>query len=519
MAINTKKYIESYLQIRDKQGVRKNLILNEAQSRLYAVLKQQHEQGKPQRVVILKPRQTGMSTFVGGYFFKRTATKHNVNTLVVAHDNESSDRLFNMVKNFYNDLPDALKPETKYSNKKELVFDTQDGKGLRSEYRVGTAGSGEKLGRGSTFDNLHLSEYAFYSGDVAKTMAAVLQAVPNSNNSCVIIESTANGYNHFKDLWDRSVSGENDYYPLFIAWHEVQEYRMAYDEFNLNSEEKRLKELYGLDNEQLAWRRWQIANNLNGDEKLFKQEYPSNPEEAFLTTGDCVFNQEIVMKRIEEVKEPIMRGEFVYTFKASNIVLERQINNDSIKFVERKDGAVKIWKMPEKGQFYVIGGDTAGEGSDSFENQVLHLKTGEQVASMTHKNDEDFYVNQTYCLGKYYNWAKLAPENNFSTYPTKQLQKYEYPNLYMRQMEDSSTNTPRMQFGVKTTSVTRPLFISILKSVVNNEIGLINDKETLKQMLVFVKGKDSRGEAQGGQHDDKVMALAIAFYVRQQVLV
>lgn len=514
MAINTQKYIERFLQIRNKLSQKQSLILNEQQKRAYDVLAEQHKAGKPQRLVILKARQTGMSTFVGGYFFKRTATKPNVNTLVVAHDNDSSDRLFNMVKNYYNDLPKALQPETKYSNKKELVFDTQDGKGLRSEYRVGTAGSGDKLGRGSTIDNLHLSEYAFYSGEVNKTMTAVLQAVPNTANTCIIIESTANGFNHFKDLWDRAVAGKSDFYPLFIGWNEVKEYRMKYNGFNLDSEEKRLKETYGLDNEQLAWRRWQIANNLNGDADLFKQEYPITPEEAFLSTGDCVFNQQKIIERLATVKKPIISGEFIYN--------KEFFSNGHIGLRDIALGGgdyIKIWKEPEKGQKYVIGGDTAGEGSDSFEASVLNLKTGEQIATFTHLNDEDYFSEQMFCLGRYYNWAIIAIENNFSTYPTKQLDKMDYPNQFIRRHEDKAYDDISMQYGVKTTSVTRPLFISALKSVVNNNIGLINDAETLRQMLTFVKNDKGRAEADKGKHDDKVMALGIAYYIRGEELV
>jgi len=123
-----------------------------------------------------------------------------------------------------------------------------------------------------------------------------------------------------------------------------------------------------------------------------------------------------------------------------------------------------------------------------------------------------------YCLGKYYNWSKVAIENNFSTYPTKELQKLDYPNQFARQREDRAVNEFTLQLGVKTTSITRPLFISYLKNIVNNDIELINDKDTLRQMLTFIKNKKSRAEADVGKHDDKVMSLGIAYYVREQTL-
>lgn len=78
----------------------------------------------------------------------------------------------------------------------------------------------------------------------------------------VIVESTANGFDFFKDLWDASVAERNDFVPVFCAWWELPEYRRPCgDGFMLTPEEERLAALYGLDHEQLAWRRWAIENN------------------------------------------------------------------------------------------------------------------------------------------------------------------------------------------------------------------------------------------------------------------
>jgi hypothetical protein len=88
----------------------------------------------------------------------------------------------------------------------------------------------------------------------------------------VIIESTANGYDDFKDMWDDAVAGKSQFVPVFCAWWELDGYRKAYDGFTLTDEELKLKELYNLDNEQIAWRRWCIHNNCRGDVNLFTQE-------------------------------------------------------------------------------------------------------------------------------------------------------------------------------------------------------------------------------------------------------
>ena len=140
---------------------------------------------------------------------------------------------------------------------------------------------------------MHISEYAFWPPNTKKsTLTGILQAVPNDPKTFVAIESTANGFDHFKELWDQAVAGESGFTPLFFAWYELPEYAMPYDGFELTEEEKQLQAAYNLTLDQLTWRRWCIEANCSGDVDLFKQEYPSCPEEAFLMTGRPVFDNE-----------------------------------------------------------------------------------------------------------------------------------------------------------------------------------------------------------------------------------
>ena len=120
--INTKKYIEEYVKIRDKNSKIIPLILNEPQLKYYNVIKSLKKQNKPVRIIILKARQMGFSTETEGIFFKETVTKPNVNTAIVAHKEDSTTNLFNMSKLMYNELPNEIKPEKKSSNAKELVL-------------------------------------------------------------------------------------------------------------------------------------------------------------------------------------------------------------------------------------------------------------------------------------------------------------------------------------------------------------------------------------------------------------
>lgn len=509
MSINAKKYIESYIKIRDKKGNVIPLKLNEPQMKYYNVIKQLYEEKKPIRIIILKARQMGFSTETESIIFKNVVTNHNYNAGIVAHKEDSTTNLFNMSKRMLEYLPKSIKPEQKKSNAKELVFNNENGTGLDSKIKCMTAG-GKGIGRSDTFTALHLSELAFWEGNKQDILLGLLQAVPNIPESIVIIESTANGFDYFKELWDKAVAGENDFYPLFVGWNELSEYKMQYTGFQLTEEEKELQRVYNVSLEQLEWRRWCIKNNCGGDIDKFKQEYPISPEEAFISTGKCYFNKANIIKRINELRniKPIIRGSFSCFYDGVRI--------RGKKFNEEEKGSIKIYKYPENNVPYVIGGDTAGEGSDYFTAHVINNITGEQVAVLKQQYDEIEYVKQMYCLGMFYNKALLGPESNFSTYPIQKLIELNYPNIFVRKKEDTYSNKYEKSFGFKTTSITRPLVLGNLQEIVKDEIEKICDIETLREMLTFIVNKNGRAEAEEGYHDDLVMALAISYYIRTQ---
>lgn len=121
-----------------------------------------------------------------------------------------------------------------------------------------------------------------------------------------------------------------------------------------------------------------------------------------------------------------------------------------------------------------------------------------------------------YCLGKFYNYALIGLETNFSTYPTKELERLGYDYQYVREKEDEYTGKTEERFGFRTTMITRPLILANLQQIVLEEIDKINDIDTLREMLTFVKNERGRPEAMEGEHDDLVMGLAITYYIRDQ---
>ena len=157
-----------------------------------------------------------------------------------------------------------------------------------------------------------------------------------------------------------------------------------------------------------------------------------------------------------------------------------------------------------------------GDGSDNFIGEVLDNISGEQVAELAHQTDEDLYARQMYCLGMYYNQALIGVEVNASTFPEKELERLEYPRLYHRQQEDSITHKYQLKKGFKTTSVTRPIIIAGLVEVIRDDTDTLNSEELLRECLSFIKNEQGRPEAEQGKHDDRVMAMAIAHYIRTQ---
>lgn len=515
MNINTKQYIEKYIKIRNKEGKIVDFKLNRPQQKLYDIIKEQKQARRPVRVIILKARQMGFSTLTESILFKETVTKFNRRTGIITHLSTATTNLFNMSKLMLDCLPESMKPSVKRSNAQELIFDNDNGTGLKSKIKCMTAGT-SGVGRSDTFDNLHLSELAFWEGDVTATLTGLFQAVPNLPGTMIIIESTANGFEKFHELWNQAVNGESDFIPLFVAWHEMPEYSMPYSGFKLTKEEEQLKETYNLTNEQLEWRRWCIRNNCQNDIDQFKQEYPSNPEEAFISTGSCIFDKEAVIERLRHVPKPIKQGYFVYNEENAR----HNIMSD-IKWVNDKKGCIKLFKLPNMPAFtkYCIGGDTAGDTQgDEFSSDVIDAKSLEQVATLTMQTDEDLYAKQMYCLGMYYGWALMAIETNYSTFPQKKLEELGYPNFYVREVVDRFDKSVTKQFGFNTNKKTKPLMLANLVELVREHTYIFNDEKTLRQMLTFVKKDGGVQEAEEGYNDDKVVSVAIAHQATGQVI-
>jgi hypothetical protein len=273
-------YAAKCLKIRtkDPRNGPQPFILNHAQEYLHGRFEAQRERTGKVRALVLKGRQQGISTYIGGRFYWRTTHSRGVRCFILTHEQDATDNLFGMVERYHEHCPQLVKPSTGASNAKELSFDK-----LESGYAVGTAGT-KAVGRSQTIQLFHGSEVAFWP-NAATHFAGVVQAIPDLPGTEVVLESTANGVGgEFHERWQQAEAGIGDYEAIFIPWFWSPEYaRPVPADFTVSDDEEQYRAAYRLTLEQMAWRRNKIAELK--DPLLFMQEYPATAAEAFQMTG------------------------------------------------------------------------------------------------------------------------------------------------------------------------------------------------------------------------------------------
>lgn len=483
-------YSRNAVKIRTKSGEIRPLILNPVQEKLDALAKAQYKAEGKVRIIILKARQQGLSTYVSGRLYFRLSQMKAKKGLVVAHKADSTRALFDMYQRVHAETPEALKQSTKYSSRRELVFDRLD-----SGLMVATAG-GDGIARGETITHCHLSEVAFWPvATAADNLNALLQAIPNTEDTEVFIESTANGMTGvFYELWQGAVNGTNGFLPFFSPWFDSAEYRVPVPEgFERTYEEEELVAAYGLDNEQLMFRRQKIAQT---SREQFMQEYPSNADEAFITSGRPVFNPEDITERLRDAPDPIAR-----------MAVEEGVVR------EHPRGELLVYHPHDPTEVYTIGADV-GMGVRDGDYSVAQVLDSmrRQVAVWRGLIHPDAFADVLEALGYHYNTARIAPENNNHGILTavRLGRDLSYPNIYTEVTEGKLNDQQSISIGFRTSVKTKPLIIDRLRASCREFEIEINDKITLREMLSYVVNESGQMEAEPGCHDDCVMSLAIA---------
>ena len=475
---------------------------------------------------ILKGRQQGFTSVITAIQLSFAIVRKNFSGFTMADRSDNTQAIFNdKARVVYDRLPSELKPSEKFNSRNELFFDK-----LNSSWRIATAT--DQVGRSRTLNFVHFSEVAFYDCDLAALQAGIGEAI--TAGAIQVYETTANGFNQAKDLWDSETC-----HNLFYEWWKSPEYRSTeYDYLETEDawliERKRVLEEKGCDKEQITWYCKKYDSYL--DKNTIKQEYPITPTEAFVSSGDCVFDKEAINNQLalSSSLQGARKGYFSYKKEAIPIVdsdghmtdVEWKIKD--IEFIESRDGYITLHEAPRVKKNrddvvthkapYALGGDTAGTGKDYFTGKMICNFDGKTVATL-HKQyiDEDLYAEQMYCLGMHYHEALIGIEINYSRQPTRILQKkYNYPNLYMRERLDGASDRSVMDYGFETTSRTKPIIIGELAQIMRETPWCEVDVPTLKEMTTFVKKDNGKLEAIDGCHDDLVMAKAIAHFISKK---
>jgi hypothetical protein len=516
-----RNFSKSYIKITNKKGQTVPLEQNYVQQQIHNKMVELRSKGIPPKIIVLKSRQMGVSTDTQGRMIYETCTKTNRNGFIVSQDDDSTSTIFQKAKYMFDNLPDDTKPLQKASNAKELIFDTPSyykgpKTGLHSKIEIAVAGNA-RIGRSETRHYVHLSEFALWPGtgenSPDKQLSSIMQSVPDDLDTWVIIESTAKGINHFYELWNDAIKGENGFTPMFFPWMDDITYQIPLQEGDREKLLSTLTEyetyLYNdlkLPLERVKWWRETKKNKCNNDINQMRQENPTTAEEAFIFSGSPVFNSDKIRQRIEVLRQQPQpkRGQFYFEWNNPDIMDIPK--KETIRWVDDKNGCIKMYDEVIKGVPYAIGGDTKGEGSDKFAGTVKNNNTGKRVATLHGQMDSKPYTAQMYCMGYYYNIALMGIEINFNTYPIELLTDWKYPKQYLREKTDVIGTQIQYKYGWKTDGNTRPLIIERMVTLIDENIENFVDIDTLQEALTFVKDKNGRPDAMSGKHDDLLLS-------------
>ena len=502
------------------------MVLGPGQIRLDEAIKKQRAKGVPVRLIYLKSRRIQATTGTAARFFQDTAFQAGIHTAILAHSDVSAQTIYAIYKRFhalYRSFAGVIRlPPSKVSGDR-IAFE-YGGDPESSFLRVQTAGSTD-FGRGFRLSNVHLSEFPYYPRP-AQLLASVMSAVPKTADTTAVIEGTAKTIGDaFHTMWQASMdpSSASEWLGLFLGWWEHPSNRMPIHDVerfgnSLTLEERTLQGQFNLDFQQLAWRRWTIANDFTGDTVRFRREHPATPEDAFTASSRNRFSVPHLQRA------PLQRTPLVGELVEDPIGIEKRL-----VFLPGDHGAVRVWKMPERGRMYAVGADCAqgldvgpedGQSDPDYSvGEVFDRDSGEQVAVLRARMMPGETGRYMARLCQWYNMAQCCGERNPGGGGVSMLEAMlnaNYPSglLYHRSVApDQDPQVRGDRIGWDTSGVSRPLLIGYLDEAIRQGSLIFRDPVTVQELLTFVIGPTGKAEAQRNCHDDCVIAVALAVVV------
>ena len=536
------RYCKNNLKIKDKHSRIVPFVPNAPQRVLIDYVLLCIKEHRPVKAIILKARQMGLSTAVEALIYWWTSTNTNINSVIIGHEESSSKNLYMMFRRYYDHTNPLFKPSIKYNTRTDLSFERFDdtGKqvGLGSSIKTATAGN-KAAGRSDTINLLHASELGEWENG-EDLVASLLETVPDEEYmekpSMMFLESTAKGRgSYFHKEFVAAVKRLNNFEPFFFPWWILDSYEResSWEELGELSEyEQFLCDLI-LKGHTVAGQTITInpesiprkiafyrrkAKNFEATPERLPQEYPSTWQEAFIASGKNVFNT-LALQEMENDAQPIEETEYYKIMPGElheQFILERvpfEPNEKPEDFTYK--APLKIWAHPLPGHEYVIGGDVAEglERGDYSVAEVVDIATMETVARWRGHIDPDKFGEIIAALGTYYNYALVGVEvNNHGLTTIQKLRDTFYTNLYKRDKGyDEDFEEPTSNLGWKTDVRTKRIMIDDLIRLIRERINKDPDAVFVNEAFAFVRDERGRMNAEEGEHDDTVMAKAIAF--------
>lgn len=530
------RYCDNNLWIRSKSGELIKFKPNKPQRALIDYVLYCLQQGLPVRVIILKARQMGLSTAVEALGYWWTSTNENQTTVIIGHEEGSARNLYGMFRRYYDNCNPIFKPRVKYKTKSDLTFESYDDAGnqigLGSVIKTATA-KNTSAGRSDTIQFLHASEVGEWENG-EDLIASLMQTVPFIPNTFIFLESTAKGKgNYFHKEWRNAEKKLNNFIPFFFPWWLIDEYEdyndeplgtiSDYEEFLIDLFKKGFDtwsgEHYDVLPEQFEpkikfYRR--KSRDFASDPAKMYQEYPSIANEAFVASGANVFpvlklsEMELDCLELDEYDYyKLIPGESHEKYQLEHF--DYDPNVDDFSYI----APLKVFEMPIQGHEYVIGGDVA-EGlrtGDYSIGEVVDIATMKTVARWRGHCDPDRFGEILGALGAMYNYALIGVEvNNHGLTTIQKLRDTFYTNLYKRDRGyDEDFEEPTSNLGWKTDVRTKRLAIDALIRIIREGLNEEHDCVFVEEAFAFVRDDRGRMNAEEGEHDDTVMAKAIAF--------
>lgn len=559
------------IRIKAKKGGRIRFKLNYPQLVVLAKCERMRRAGVPIDIIILKARQWGGSTFCFFYqiwiMFKWDPF-HSF--AIAAHVTTASETILMMLKKAIETYPTwdlgcpddtKLKLSQVGSTGHAFAVKNQNNEQiLEGMIYLGTAEKPDTL-RSKDIAGAHYSEVGIWADTPGKSaedlIADIQEGIVDGPLAMEVMESTAKSTDDFfHEQWMNASDSEFEggFSRVFIPW-----YLIAHDSRPLKSESARefAKWLYDhkdedtktgkwRDSGKYYWWLWTLGASFEGINwyryRRLKtsftkmcNEAPSTATQAFIASGNLVFDPFEVEKMMNKCTAPLYVGDLVSDAREG----EEVINN--ITFVPNSSGKLKIWEMPDDTPIdnrYAVAVDIGGPNDTSDYSSVRVIDrlmmmpefglNGKPnvVAEMHYHTAHDLLAYDAMRLAAWYGNALLIIESN--TLETRDKERdtggdgFEYildiiadiyPNIYQRHnKEENVADKTEAVYGFHTNVSTKPKIIDNMKKCLRDQLWVEPSKTVLEEMSIYVTDHNKM-TAPPRKHDDALMATAILLWV------